>query len=205
MLTKDLLKQLAGIQTVKSVGSILGVGRQQAIYYVHRLRKQGYVKTKKLPNNLRVYDISFENSLGVSYYDSINKYSPVKVLPPADYKVHGKAPNVEEALVYAIRTKSIRTILAALALFRKVTDWKELYRLAKKNKIARQVGALYDLARSVFRVRRMPMRFRNNALPKKGSSKEFLVPGLKSRDFAGIERTWGVFLPFNRADLEEYA
>src|SRR3989338_5472755 len=93
----------------------------------------------------------------------------------AIYYIYGKNPSLEETLVYAIKTGSLRTILASLALFKKITDWSELYQISKKNRIERQVGALYDLAKKIMRVRRMPDRFRNNALPNKDYNFEYTI------------------------------
>jgi len=203
--TKILLKKLEGIQTIKSIMRILQIDQKKAIYYIHRLRKKGYVKTKKLSNNVRVYNVSFENKLGgVSYYEIINKYSPIKISTPQVYKIYGKKAIIEETLIFVIKSKSIRTILAALSLFRKIEDWTTLYQLAKKNHIERQVGALYDLARTVMRIKRMPRRFRNNALPKEEYKFEYMIDKLKSKDFKKIEVKWKIYLPFNKNDLEDY-
>lgn len=206
MRTKTLLNKLEGVQTIKSVMSILDIDKEKAIYHIHRLREEGYVKTKKLSDNTRVYNISFENRLGgVSYYDIINENSPVKISTPKVYRVYGKRALIEEALIYAIKTKSLRTILAALSLFKKIEDWTTLYKLAKKNHIERQVGALYDLSRKVIKkVQRMPKRFRTNALPKEEYPFEYMIKGLKSKDFKDIEKTWKIYLPFNKKDLEDY-
>lgn len=205
METEILLKKLEGVQTIDSASNILKTGKDKAIYYLFRLRKEGYVKTKRLSNNKRVYNISFENKLkGTSYFEIINKYSPVKIATPIIYKIYGKNPSLEETLIYAIKTGSLRTILASLALFKKITNWSELYQLAKKNRIERQVGALYDLAKKIVRVRGMPDRFRNNALPKEEYNFEYTIPGLKSKDFKDIEETWKIYLPFNKNDLSDY-
>lgn len=205
MKTEVLLKKLEGMQTITTIMDALDVDRQKAAYYIFRLRKKGYVKTKRLSNNKRVYNISFENRLkGISYYELINQLSPIKITTPRTYKIYGKAPNYEETLVYAIKTESVRTILAALALFKKIENWSELYQLAKKNHIERQVGALYDLARKFFKIRRMTKRFRNNALPKKKYTYRHLIKGMTSKDFTDIEKTWKIYLPFNKKDLEEY-
>lgn len=205
METKSLLKQLEGVQTIKSIMSVLKINKKKAIYYIYRLRKKGYVKTKKLSNNVRVYNISFENKLGgISYYEIINKYSPIKISTPQIYKIYGKKSVIEETLIFAIKTKSIRVILASLALFRKIEDWTTLYQLSKKNRIERQVGALYDLAKNVMRIKRMPRRFKNNALPKEEYKFEYLIDKLKSRDFKKIEIKWKIYLPFNKNDLEDY-
>ena len=205
METKILLKRLEGVQTIDSASNILKTNKDKTIYYLFRLRKEGYVKTKRLSNNKRVYNISFENKLkGTSYFEIINKYSPVKIATPITYKIYGKYPSLEETLVYAIKTGSLRTILASLALFKKITNWSELYQLAKKNRIERQIGALYDLAKKIMRVRGMPDRFKNNALPKEEYNFEYTIPGLKSKDFKDIEELWKIYLPFNKNDLSDY-
>ncbi|HLC72947.1 MAG TPA: hypothetical protein VJH37_05185, partial [Candidatus Nanoarchaeia archaeon] len=80
----------------------------------------------------------------------------------------------------------------------------ELHHLAKENHIERQVGALYDLARQIIKVRKMSLKFRSSALPKEGHKFEYVIPGLKSKDFMEIEEMWKMYLPFNKKDLEEY-
>lgn len=205
METKDILQKLAGIQTIESVMDILKVNKKKAIYYLYRLRKQGYVKTRRQSNNRRVYNISFENKLGgKSYYEIINQYSPIKIATPVIYKIYGKEPSLEETLIYAIKTKSFRTIQASLALFKKINNWVELYKLAKENHIERQVGALYDLTHRIMKVRKMTKRFRSNSLPKEGFKFGYVIPELKSKDFKEIEEIWKIYLPFNKKDLEEY-
>ena len=94
--------------------------------------------------------------------------------------------------------------MASLALFKKIADWKSLYHLAKENHLERQVGALYDLARSIMKVRKMSLKFRNNSLPKEKYKYDYIIPGLNSRDFENIEQIWKIHLPFNKKDLEEY-
>lgn len=201
----ELLQKLAGIQTIESIMDILKVDKKMAIYYLYRLRKEGYVKTRRQSNNRRIYNISLENKLGgKSYYEIINQYSPIKISTPVIHKIYGKEPSLEETLIYAIKTKSLRTILASLALFKKISNWVELYHLAKENSIERQVGVLYDLARQMMKVRRMTNKFRSSALPKEEYKFEYIIPELKSDDFIEIENTWKTYLPFNKKDLEEY-
>src|SRR3989339_1038649 len=179
MRRRELLQKLAGIQTMGSVMDILKVDKRMAIYYIHSLRKDGYVKTRRQSNNRRVYNISLENKLGgKSYYEIINQYSPIKVSTPVIYRIYGKEPSLEETLIYSIKTKSLRTILASLALFKKISNWVELYNLAKENHIERQVGALYDLARQIMKVRRMTDKFRSCALPKEEYKFEYVIPKL---------------------------
>jgi DNA-binding Lrp family transcriptional regulator len=205
MRTKDLLNALEGMHTIESAADALKTSKEKAIYYIHRLRKLGYVRTRKMSNNKRVYYISFENRLkGISYYDIINRYSPIKIAEPEVYKIYGKEPSAEETLIYAIKTKSLRTMLASLALFKKIKDWSELYRLAKANHVERQVGAFYDLAKRYIRVRRMTKKFRKLSLPKEEYVFRYAVEGLKSKDFKDIESVWKIYLAFNKADMEEY-
>jgi len=205
MKTEDLIEKLKGIQTVESVKDSLKVSRNKAVYYIYRLRKQGYVKTKRISGGKRVYSISFENRMkGTSYYEIINENSPVKLATPAIYKIYGRNPTLEETLVFAVKTGSFRAILAALALFKKISNWSRMYQLAKQNHIERQIGALYDLARKIMKTRRMTEKFRSSALPKKSHSFAYFIPGLKSKDFKEIENTWKVYLPFNKKDLRDY-
>lgn len=201
----ELLKKLEGIQTIESIKTILDVSKEKAAYYVMRLRKKGYVKTKRLSNNKRVYEISYDNRFkGINFYDIINDISPIKLATPTIHKVYGKKPSYEETLIFAIKTKSLRTILASLALFKKIEDWSLLYKLAKNNHVERQVGALYDLTRTLFRTKRMPKRFRTYALPKPEYEFRFMVENLKSKDFKEIEEIWKIYLPFNKKDLRDY-
>ena len=145
MITRELLKTLVGIQTIESIMSILSVDREKAIYCVYSLRKKGYVKTKRV-NNKRVYEISPENSFGGwNYYELLNQNSPVKLSQSEVYMIHGKKPDLEETLIFAIKTGDLRTILSSLALFKKISNWPKLYRISKENNIQRHVGVLYDL------------------------------------------------------------
>ena len=200
-----LLKKLEGIHTIESIKDEMGVNRAMAVYYVHRLKKEGYVKTKRLSNNRRVYSISMQNKLGgTDYYEIINQNSPIKLSAAETNRIYGRNVTSEETLVYALKTKDFRTILASLALFRKIADWTELYRIAKLNQAERKIGALYDMAKQIMKVRKMPKRFRRNALHWKNNKYEFIIPGLKSKDFEKIQKEWGIYLPFNEKDLEEY-
>lgn len=206
MKTLDLANKIKGVQTIESIQSKLNVTRKKAIYLIYRLRNKGYVKTKYAPDKKRVYHVAPENALGgVSYIDILNKYSPIKLASVDVYKMYGREPSVEETLVYAIKTRNVRYIIASLALFRKVKNWSELYTLAKKNNVTREIGALYDVAvKEVSKVRRMDKRFRNNALPKKDNISRYLIPNIQSKDYHSIEKKWKVYVPLNAADLEDY-
>lgn len=207
MLKKDLLKKLEGIQTIDTVMSILDVNKQQAIYHVYRLRKEGYVKTQRSPSKRRVYHISRENRQGgISYYEIINSHSPVKLSITQTYRIYGRDVSCEETLIFALKSKKIRVILASLALFKKIKDWKLFYKLAKANKVERKAGALYDLSRQLMRTKRMDGRFRRLMMPEADDKFQFIIEGLKTKEekYRIIEKRWKVFLPFNKNDLEGY-
>ncbi|MFH1065243.1 MAG: hypothetical protein V1734_01930 [Nanoarchaeota archaeon] len=204
METKELLMALRGMQTIKSAMILLSVDRKKAIYYIHRLRKAGYVKTKGASNKTRVYYISADNRLKAeSFYDVINRHSPAKIAPLEETKVYGKKLAEEEALIFALKSGSIRVIIASLGLFRHITNWKMVNRLAEKG-LKRQVCALYDVAKTIMRVRRMPERFRKNAIPQKMDKYADIIKNFSSNDFKDIENKWKVHIPLNKADLEDY-
>ena len=203
--TPQLLNKLKGIHTIESIARLLKVKKQKAVYYIYRLRKKGYVKTKRTSEGERVYEVSFENKLkGVNPIEIINRYSPIKVFPTEDYQIYGKSPTPEETLSYAINSKDFRIILASLILFRKIKNWTHLYKLAKQSNIKRKICALYELTRRITRTRKMPRKFRKNCLPKKNEKYEFIIQNLKSENFKEIEKLWRVHIPFNIKDLEIY-
>lgn len=210
LIYQDMWKMLEGNHTLDSIIGILNknginADRQKAIYVIHRLKKKGYVKTKYLSNKKRVYNISFENSLGgVSYYDIINEISPIKLSINKSYIIHKKNKPIEEAFIYAIKKKEIRPILASISLFKKIKNWSLLYHLSKKENLERQVGALYDVSRLIMKTRKMTKRFRNLSLPKKQDKFQYIIEGISSRDFQRIENIWKVHIPFNLIDLEDY-
>jgi len=200
-----LLEKLEGIHAIDSIMSILNVDKQKAIYYVHRLRKEGYVKTRAASNKTRIYYIYRKNKLGgKSYYEIINLYSPIKLAESAFYKIYGREPALEEALVYAIKTKKVRVITAALGLFKHIHDWTLLGELARKNHVERSVGALYDLSRKIMKTRRMSQKLRKSLLPDKDAKFAEMIEGFKSKDFKDIEELWKIRIPLNKADIEDY-
>src|SRR3989338_9550156 len=168
----ELAQELKGLNTIKMIESTLNVDRARAIYIVYKLRKKGFVETKYQSDKTRVYHISPQNALGgTSYIDILNKYSPLKLLATEIHKIYGREPSIEETLVYAIDRKSVRYIIASLALFRKVKNWSELYKRAKEKDLIREVVALYEVSRLVVsKVKRMPQRFKTLAKPKKGDT-----------------------------------
>jgi len=204
-----IIKVIEGTRTIDDVQEKLKIDRSKAIYLLHRLRRLGYIRTTYLPNKKRIYSISLLNKQnGISYLDSFNKNMPnasLKISDDKDYFVHGRKLKAEDELLYALKKRTIRYILSSLFLFRKIEDWSYLYNLAKKENLARQISALYDVARIfIKKVRKMPKRFRRLTTPQKNESYVSIVNGFHSNDFKNIEKKWKVYIPLNRADLEEY-
>lgn len=206
MATQELMNKISGVQTIESIKSVLKIDRARAIYLVYKLRKKGYVITKQDPDNIRIYYIAQENALGgTSYIDIINKYSPIKLTSSEVYKIYGRKVSIEETIVYAVKTRRLRYILSALALFRKIENWSELYRLAKKNDLVREIGALYSLVEIILpKVKKMPKLYLAHGLPAKDEHFRYVIPLLSSTDFKEIENKWRVHLPFNNSDLGGY-
>lgn len=206
MKTSDLINSIKGVQTLKSIKSKLDIGTKKAVYLIYRLRKKGYVKTKRDSDNKRIYYISAENVLGgTSYVDIINKYSPIKLSSAEVYKIYGRDVSIEETIICAVKTRKLRYIMASLALFKRVSNWGELFRLAKQNNLLREIGALYDLSTKIIRkIRRMDKKFRYHALPRTNEPYKHIMPDLRSGDYKEIEKIWKIYIPFNAADLEDY-
>ena len=206
MTTQEIMNKISGVQTIGSVKSALNVDRTKAIYLIHKLRKKGYVLTKQDPNNVRIYYIAQENALGgTSYIDIINKYSPIKLTSSEVYKIYGREVSIEETIIYSIKTRRFRYILSALALFRRIKDWPELYKLAKKNNLIREIGALYDLVEiNLSKVKKMSKLYLTYGLPSEKDKFTYLIPSFRSNDFKDIENKWKVYLPFNKVDLVWY-
>ena len=202
----DLARELNGIKTIKMIQSRFNISKARAIFLVYKLRKKHYLKTRYKSNKERVYYISPEFALGgANHIDIINKYSPIKLAESEKHQIYGRELTVEEALIYAVKHRTIRYLTASLALFRKVKDWSSLYRLAKKEQLIRVIVSLYDVARLIVpKVKRMPKRFKNIASPKKSDKYLYIIDGFSSNDFKEIEDKWKVYIPFNTADLREY-
>lgn len=202
----ELAQKLRGFNTLKMIESALNIGRTRAIYLVHRLRKKGFIETKYNSDKTRVYHISPKNALGgTNYTEIINKYSPMKLMVSDVHQIYGREPSIEETLIYSINRRDVRDIIASLALFRKVNDWSELYKRAKKENLVREVAALYDVARIVLpKLKRMPQRFKTLATPKKSDKFRYIVNGLDSLHFKKIEEKWKIYIPLNWDDLADY-
>lgn len=206
---EKLAESLQGIYTLETFADRLKIDKSKATYVIHRLRKLGYVKTNYGAGNNRIYSIFLRNKQkGIRYTDKINEVAPnpaIRIASTDSYYIHDRVPSYEETLIYAIKQDSVRYIIASLSIFRKITDWSLLYKLAKKEYLLSEVVALYEIARKVIRkVRKMPKRFLNLARKKKTNQFHYIVRGISSDDFKDVEKKWKVYIPLNHADLEEY-
>lgn len=202
----ELAKRLEGLHTLETIQKALGVRRATAIRLMCQLRKAGLVTTSgggKQPRWYRIATVPQQKIGSPGLYETINKYSPIKLAARAEHRIVGRELGVEEAIIRAINSKSLRVIIASLALFNHITDWSELYKLAREANVKRKVGALYDVARTAVRVRRMDGRIRSWL--KISRESKFIIPRSKSKDFLSIQKEWSVFIPLNKSDLEAYA
>lgn len=196
----ELLWKLEGLHTVETAAKTLGITRQGALNLLCRLKKEQHVTVSGGGRRIRLYKITIRKQLPrvPGMFDIINKYSPhMKLSPWYDHQVHGKY-GPEEALIDAIQTKSFRVILVSLHLFKHITNWSKLYRLAQENDCWQKVGAMYDVARLFMRVKRMSQRYRKVIV-----KKWVQLTQLQKKNFPEISERWKVYIPFNQYDMVE--
>ncbi|MBI2548277.1 hypothetical protein HYW21_02920 [Candidatus Woesearchaeota archaeon] len=201
-----IAKQLEGIWTVDQVAKERCIARSTAIKLLHQLRKEGFLQSSGGGKQKRLYSIS---SLGIpkkeeGMYDVINRYSKVTLAEPYEHKIIGRNISVEETIVRAIATRKYRLILATLGLFNQVKNWYRLYSFAKQYDVCHEVGALYDVARTAIKVRKMTSKIRGLLKSFQKKRRRFIIQGLQSTDFRGIESAWGIKIPLNKGDLLRY-
>ncbi|HLC73380.1 hypothetical protein J4416_00445 [Candidatus Pacearchaeota archaeon] len=208
---EELAEYLHGFYTLQTLADRLKVSRTKAIYVIHRLRKLGFVKTTYGAGNKRLYNISLRNKQkGISYTEVINNSAPSPGLKLTEstepYYIHDRKPSNEETLIYAIKQRDVRFIIASLVLFRKINNWSLLYNLAKKENLVCEICVLYEVARKIVRkVKRMPKRFINLAKNNIGNKFIYIINGISSDDFKNVEKKWKVYVPLNYSDLAEYS
>ena len=200
-----IAKELEGLQTVNSIAKQLNVDRRTSINYAWALRKKGFLENV-YGGRVKLYRINplIKRKTGYSFYELLNKYSKVKLAVREDYIIHSeREPSVEEILVRAVKNDNFRVVLASLGLFNKIRSWSRLYKFAKNYNVRRKIGALYDVAREIIRVRRMDDKTRKLLLNAKNEER-YIISRFKSKSFQDIEKKWNIYIPFNKADLEVY-
>lgn len=192
------LLSIEGLWTAELLAEELGYTRQSTINFLSKLKKQGHVTATG--NKKRLYKITARKQLPrkPGMYDILNKYNPnFQIMPPFDHQAHYDY-QVENALVDAVKTKNFRVLLATLKLFNNVKNWKKLYSLAKENDVWQEIGALYDVAKLFFRVRKMPEKYRKNTF-----RKWKLLTTIKKDYFPKIANQWKIYIPFNELSVRE--
>jgi len=201
MVNESTLRKLEGLHTIETAAETLKISRQAMLNLLSKLKKQGYVTTSGGGKQKRLYKITMrkQRKRDKGMFDIINKYSPnMKIAEWYDHQVHGKY-GPEEALIDAIQTQSFRVILASLRLFNHITDWKKLHKMAKEKGVWQQVGALHELAKIQFKVRKKPIKYK-----KMNFTRWKTLTQLKHRhNFPNIENKWHVHIPFNEKDMGE--
>jgi len=198
--------KIEGLNTIETIQKKLNIKRSTAIKYIHLLRKKGLIETKVGRNKIRLYKISRTPNIKIGnpgYYDILNSNSKIKINEPYEHRVIGRKISIEETIAWAASTNNIRIHISVLALFNKVKNWPGLYKYAKLFNVRRKIGALYDVSRSILKTRKMDLRIRKKLLETKNENPYF-INNLKEEDFKEIEKTWKVFISFNKKDLERY-
>ncbi|MFH1439691.1 MAG: HTH domain-containing protein [Candidatus Woesearchaeota archaeon] len=210
---RKLAKTLEGLYTIEMIAEKLNISRRTAINYVSSLRKQGYLTTTRGHKKLRLYRISplkmkLDGNIGL--FETINKYSNIKLNIPFHSRIHGRKFSVEEAIIEAIKTKDYRIIIAAMPLFNHIKSWSLLAKYAKENDVTNKVGALYDLTKKIVRIKKIDKRtenslMKNNSMKnsiKRYKGKVYLIPELKKeKDFKEISKKWNVIIGLRKGDL----
>lgn len=202
---RELALEKEGLYTLKSFSRAEGIKKETAVLYLHELRKRGFVRTTREKRGKRFYDVnpvSLREIGSKGFYEVLNENSPLKIQEPFAHRVYGREMSIEEVIIEALKMRRSRIVLASLGLFRKIRDWNLLYELAKKEGFERHAGALYTLSRRIFRVKRIDGRILRR-MKEAVVEDKFIIPKIKSDDFKDIEGEWGVYIPFNKSDLEK--
>ncbi|MBI2675806.1 MAG: hypothetical protein HYX24_05075 [Candidatus Aenigmarchaeota archaeon] len=201
---RKMAKKAEGLHTLEGFASLMNIHKKTAAVYLHLMRKEGYVKTSRGKRGKRLYEISPLQLRPVGskgFFEVLNENSSIGIQFPYVQKVYGRDVRAEEVIIWALLTKDYRVVLASLELFRKVGDFSLLYRLAKHERLERHVGALYALARKFFRLPRIDGRILKSMM-RAPLKKKYIIPPMKSSDFADIQHKWGVFIPFSMSDFD---
>ncbi len=145
--------------TVETLAKSRGITRQAAINFISRLKKKGLVTASGGGHQKKIYTITaLPQTATNGFYDVVNRYADNKLVPAFKHYVHG-AYTIENAIIDGILLNDERTREATKALFNHVTNWQQLFALAKKKEIEQNVRQLYAEARTTRRVRRIPKRY----------------------------------------------
>ncbi len=150
---------LEGKYTVETFAEQQRISRQSALNKLSRLRRLGYAKVSGGGRQKRIYTIFKKPQKDQNgFYKTINKYSPIKLVPAFEHYTYGKY-TIEHAIIDGLKMNDARTREAVYHLFRHIKNWKRLFKLAKQKGLENKLIAVYTKARGITRVRTMPKRY----------------------------------------------
>jgi len=153
------MKVEEGKYTIERFAEETNLTRQSAINLLSKLKKQGLVTISGGGKQKRIYTIHrLPKKKTNGFYDVVNKYSPEKLQSKFEHYVNGNY-TIERAIIDGIKIGDIRTLEATKYLFKHVTNWKRLFKLARKEKIEKLVIILYNTARKTIKCKRIPQRY----------------------------------------------
>lgn len=214
---KKLALRVAGLKTLDEIAAVCGVKRSTAQQYVQALKRAGHVKSVTVnEKKQRLYYILPEQLRRVhGFPESLDRYSAVKVyasdvsLKPEVLGRMVRAENgeyfisLEDTIVLAVgqalSSGESRMLLAAISMFRKKPDWHVLSELASETGVAHIVGALYEIAKKMYGLRRLSDPEEKRLAGAKPDVGELEGSG----QFGDIELKWKVKLPLTFGDLEK--
>lgn len=156
----SMIELKEGKYTVETFAKKQGLQKQSAINLLSKLKAKNLVTVSGGGRQKRIYTISKKPQEKTNgFYDVVNKYSPEKLNPKFKHKVIGTY-TIERAIIDGIQIGDIRTLEATTYLFKKITNWKRLFDLAKEKKVVEEVYQLYEKAKKTTKCRTMPKRYK---------------------------------------------
>jgi hypothetical protein len=148
-----------GKYTVERYSEEAHLARQSAINRLSKLKKLGLVEVSGGGKQKRIYTLhKLPKTRTNGFYDVVNRYSPEKLQPAFEHYTNGKYA-VENAIIDGLKIGDARTQEATMYLFSHVRNWKELFFLARKSGLEKQLLELYKKAREKTKCRRIPRRY----------------------------------------------
>lgn len=138
------------------------ITQNSALNVFNKLKKQNRLIVNGGGKQKRIYTISklsFKKTNG--FYDIVNKYSKIKLIPQFNHFVHGRY-TIEEAIIDGLKIGDSRTLEATAYLFKHVKNWTKLFNLAKNENLAKELQDLHKIARKKFKCRKLPLRYQND-------------------------------------------
>ena len=153
------MAEIIGKYTVETFAQANNLCRQSALNKLSKLKKKGLVKVSGGGKQKRIYTIYKRPAIATNgFYDVVNKFSPVKLVPKFKHQVKGRY-TVEHAIVDGIKIGDSRTLDATLYLFNHIKNWKRLMDIAKEKNIYNKVIVMYKEARKRIKTKKMPERY----------------------------------------------